>query len=164
MRSLLAIFCALLLLPAAARAQETNAPPGNSGLEQYLETVPGPTGDKVPARTRKRSALSTSERDALAAEGADGRALAKAVERTASARAARRVKPVATKGGRNAAAKPEPGPADAESKASVRDTLVATQDGRMGAALPVIAGSTLLAVLVAMILRRRDSTEEDAGA
>lgn len=42
-----AALCALCLaLPASAAAQ--NAPPGNSGVDQYLETVPDAGGDRVP--------------------------------------------------------------------------------------------------------------------
>ncbi len=46
-KPLAATLCALCLaLPASAAAQ--NAPPGNSGVDQYLETVPDAGGDRTP--------------------------------------------------------------------------------------------------------------------
>ena len=51
-RTLSALVVALLCspLPAAATAQTplTNAPPGNSAIDEYLETVPGATGNQRP--------------------------------------------------------------------------------------------------------------------
>ncbi|MDX6678103.1 MAG: hypothetical protein QOE31_2155, partial [Solirubrobacteraceae bacterium] len=40
----------LIALPSAAFAQspQTNAPPGNSAIDEYLETVPGATGNQRP--------------------------------------------------------------------------------------------------------------------
>ena len=41
---------ALIAMPSAAIAQktQTNAPPGNSAIDEYLETVPGATGNQRP--------------------------------------------------------------------------------------------------------------------
>ena len=40
----------LLAMPSAAMAQggQTNAPPGNSAIDEYLETVPGASGNRAP--------------------------------------------------------------------------------------------------------------------
>ena len=49
MTRMLSVLAALVLigLPSAASAQ-TNAPPGNSAIDEYLETVPGATGNQRP--------------------------------------------------------------------------------------------------------------------
>jgi hypothetical protein len=43
---LLAVLAAVLLLAGPAHAQDGTAPPGLSGVDEYLETVPGGDGDR----------------------------------------------------------------------------------------------------------------------
>lgn len=85
---LLAPFISLLVVlaiaaPAVAQ-DEVIAPPGNSGVKEYLEVVPGAGGDK-PANGGKgggtsaptpAQALGTDNAKALEAKGADGKAAA----------------------------------------------------------------------------------------
>ena len=49
-RAITALVVLALALPALAHAQapQTNAPPGNSAVDEYLETVPGASGDARP--------------------------------------------------------------------------------------------------------------------
>jgi hypothetical protein len=77
----LLIVCAALISAPAASAQSTNAPPGNSGLDQYLETVPDASGVRSSKRSGKgtRSPLSPEQQRRLEQRGAEGRALAQAV-------------------------------------------------------------------------------------
>ena len=96
MTRVLTALVALLLLatPAAATAQEplTNAPPGNSAIDEYLETVPGSSGSQRPAAARSGgggAVLTPAERARLERLGPDGEALADAVEATAPPAAAR---------------------------------------------------------------------------
>lgn len=76
---IVALTCALALaspVPAFAQAQDPAvAPPGNSAVDQYRESVP-PTspGGRGPTR---------GEAKALARQGEDGRRLAEVLERTA---------------------------------------------------------------------------------
>jgi hypothetical protein len=77
-------------LPASAPAQ--NAPPGNSGVDQYLETVPDAGGDRPPGgrqgiageseaggRSGPGAALPARTSEELEAAGKDGAALERLV-------------------------------------------------------------------------------------
>jgi hypothetical protein len=75
-RSLAAALVTALALPGLATA-ESNAPPGNSGVDQYFESVPGATGNQRPGAGGK--ALPKSTQRALKRQGADGKALAQAI-------------------------------------------------------------------------------------
>lgn len=68
------------LMPATAGAQSDAAPPGNSAVDQYRESVPAPDGP--------RRSLSERERSQLARQGPDGKALAEAIERQGGVAAA----------------------------------------------------------------------------
>lgn len=70
----LAAVAAVLLLPAVASAQTTvNAPPGNSGISQYLEVVQGASGGKPSKDARKDD---VKPPPALRRAGQDGQRLA----------------------------------------------------------------------------------------
>jgi hypothetical protein len=81
-----ALTTALALALAAPAAADTVAPPGNSGVDQYMEVVPSAKGPSAPA-TQQR-ALSSAVRRKLQRQGADGRRLAQIVNTTAPARPA----------------------------------------------------------------------------
>jgi hypothetical protein len=82
-----------ITVPAIASARRTVAPPGDSGISQYLEVVPTGTGASPPrtgggvgsgAGVGGRGApLTTAQRRRLNALGPDGRTLAAVVEATA---------------------------------------------------------------------------------
>jgi hypothetical protein len=147
-RILLALVAtALLALPSAAgAAAQTNAPPGNSAIDEYLETVPGATGNQRPRTPGSSSgtSLTAAQRARLQRLGPDGKALAAAVDATAPA-----------------AAKPRtntPAPA-AEGRSPLSEVLDAAVGrdggGGMGALLPAILLATLLGVIALVVLRRR---------
>jgi len=72
-----AAFVALLVFPAGSLAG-TCAPPGNSGVSQYLETVPGAGCSQQPPHPGHHGGgrpLSASTSRQLAAAGATGRAV-----------------------------------------------------------------------------------------
>lgn len=89
----LLIVAATLAWASPVAAQGTNAPPGNSGVREYLEVVPGPGGDSPAGdgkhggdegRIRGRGApLPRATGDALRSQGADGAAAAESAERSA---------------------------------------------------------------------------------
>ena len=84
-RSITLLLCALLLIaPSVAWAQETNAPPGNSGVDEYLESVPSATGDRPTGGSvnGKPRPLTPREREAVKDAGADAQALERAVSAT----------------------------------------------------------------------------------
>jgi hypothetical protein len=75
-----------LAAPSAAAAHPPRylAPPGNSGLSQYLEVVPSDMGQAPPsAQPRTGGALTTGQRQQLNRLGPDGRTLAAVAESTA---------------------------------------------------------------------------------
>ena len=90
-RAIIALVVLAFALPAMAQAQapQTNAPPGNSAVDEYLETVPGASGNPRPRTPAPGgaagSALTAAERARLERLGPDGKTLADAVEATAPA-------------------------------------------------------------------------------
>jgi hypothetical protein len=158
-RTLAALIALALLVPAAAAAQgsKTNAPPGNSAIDEYLETVPGPTGNGVPRpRVAGGGTLTAAERDRLEQLGADGRTLATIVEATSPAPASGATSPAPKKH------RPATGVVrlpDAKGHAPLGAVLgVAEGDGGMGLLLPAILLASLLAVIGLVLLRRRSSS------
>lgn len=189
----LAVATALSLAPVA-QAQGTNAPPGNSGLDQYLETVPNASGSHPPKQRGKTgsasSPLTPRQRKGLESMGADGRALvaataatipADAVEplRRSAASEQRRAAPRGGKGRsraggdrpRQKAAKDAP---DAESAPDAKSgtaqvlsgALAATgaDSGGMGIALPGLLVLTLAAAAAVAVSRHRRTDAPTDGA
>jgi hypothetical protein len=76
----------LLLAPAVASADKSTAPPGNSGISQYVEVVPSAGGGK-PSKDQKqsRNPLPQREQRKLSGAGAVGDQLARVVARTSPA-------------------------------------------------------------------------------
>ncbi len=150
-RALVALVALALALPVAALAQapQTNAPPGNSAIDEYLETIPGATGSgrpRPPAASGKDSVLTPAERRRLEQLGPDGKTLADAVERTAPA--------ASSKGSGKAA---EPAGTGRSPIGGVVDALGGSDagGGGMGLALPAILLGSLLGAVALVLLRRR---------
>jgi hypothetical protein len=156
-RRLVAVLACLgALMPAAAAGQGTVAPPGNSGIDEYLETVPAAGGNHKPGSGH--GALSPAARKALDALGANGRAAAAASEATA---------PEQAKGGSGQGAHATPLP-DSEVKvrepsgspfAALGRALSGSNDqGGLGAWLPILLALTAAGFLGAVLVRRRSSS------
>ena len=149
--ALVALVLVLLLAPGGATAQapQTNAPPGNSAIDEYLETVPGATGNQGPRQPGSGggSVLSPAERARLEKLGPDGKALADAVDATAPA-------PAKAKSGGTTI---DTGKVEGRSPiAAVLDAAVGSDGGSgMGFMLPAILLATLLGVIALVVLRRR---------
>ena len=149
MRIALRLSLLLLVLgavPGAALAQERNVPPGNSEIDQYVESVPGADGDRgvgtTPPRRRNR-ALSGRTRRELDALGPDGKAAARLAESNAPARARR------AGGGDQRDVKGEGSGADA-----VVDAVTGSSSDGLGVFLP-IGLAAIAAVAVGLAVRRR---------
>jgi hypothetical protein len=145
----------LIALPSAAIAQspQTNAPPGNSAIDEYLETVPGATGNQRPRSGGDPSdaTLTPAQRAKLERLGPDGKALADAVDATAPA-------PAAPAGGpKSAGNAAEPSTSQGRSPLSEVVDAATGQDGGggMGIVLPAILLATLLGVIALAVARRR---------
>jgi hypothetical protein len=91
-KRLLTVGCIALLCcpaPALAKGPKTHAPPGNSGVDEYLEVVPDGGGNR-PAGGLKGGGsghgLSQKQRSALRSYGRDGRAVSRLAQQTAPQR------------------------------------------------------------------------------
>jgi len=82
MAAILVAVVSLALAPVASG--QTIAPPGNSGIEQYLETVPTAKGNAKPKGGKRRGPeLPARTQERLQQAGEDGRRLLEAVQQTA---------------------------------------------------------------------------------
>jgi len=134
-------------LPIAAHAQapSATAPPGNSAIDEYLETVPGAGGStrpRAPGADGAGGVLTAAQRARLERLGPDGRALADTVDATSPA--PRQGSPKApTSDGRSPVGE-------------VLDTFGGSDGGGgMGILLPTILIAALLAAITLVLLRRR---------
>lgn len=79
----LTLFLILVLIaPAGATGAEVNAPPGNSGVEEYLETVPSVDGSRKTTGLRHAAAhaIPSPTQHQLEKAGSDGRSLVQFTE------------------------------------------------------------------------------------
>jgi hypothetical protein len=143
----LLVALALLATPPAALAQ--NAPPGNSAIDEYLETVPNATGNARPrsGESQGDGVLTPGRRAELERLGPDGKVLADAVDATSTVGPKERV------GGSD--------PLTAQGRSPLAEVLdAATGDdggGGMGAVLPAILLAALLGAIALVVARRRRS-------
>jgi hypothetical protein len=179
MTRLLSALVALMLLavPAGAGAQtpHTNAPAGNSAIDEYLETVPSVTGSNGPRPPgtgggSATGALTTAQRKRLERAGPAGRQLASVVDAAAPVAAAPAPAPVATApapaSGRRKSHKRTLAPPTAQGRSPVAEVLNAATGqgggdddggggGGMGVLLPAILLGSLLGVIALVAIRRR---------
>jgi hypothetical protein len=151
----IALLAALALPSAALAAGGTNAPPGNSGVDEYLEAIPDATGNR-PAQHITRSgstthALPQAVAQKLDALGADGRAVAGFVAATAPKRVSSSApsEPSATSGGTQDALPSGGAPAIGRAAADTVDG-----GGGLGLLLPIALGGILVAAVAARLVRR----------
>jgi hypothetical protein len=158
--------CVLLLagFAPAASAQTTNAPPGNSGVDQYLETVPEASGNRAPGK-RDSSPLSARTEAQLKQAGAQGEAVSKLVATTGTTGGRRSGsgsksgdKAKAGKGNSASPRRSTSRPSTSVPGTVAAPTLGGSGSGGMGILLPVLLVlSTAAAVAVAVFRRRRQS-------
>ncbi len=142
----------LIALPSAAIGQtpQTKAPPGNSAIDEYLETVPGATGNQRPRTGGDPSdaTLTPAQRARLERLGPDGKAPPDAVDATAPA-------PSPTGEPREPAIAPE----TSQGRSPLSEVLDAAtgRDGGdgMGIVLPAILLAALLGIVALAVARRR---------
>ena len=158
MRVIVGLTSALLALalaaPAPAPAQRgTLAPPGNSGVDEYKETIPTSRGsrptDSLGGGGGGGGGLNPAARRSLDRLGPDGQRVAELADRTAPpARAPRERRPVA---GRTAE--------DSPFGAVFKRVLGVGDDGSgTGALLPLTLLAGLAGLMAIALLRRRRGT------
>jgi len=170
----LAIAALVFAAPATARTRATVAPPGASGIAQYLEVVPTAAGPTPPDPTAGNGgALTAAQRRRLAGLGPDGRTLASVIAAT-SPPSAEPLAPIrSTSPGRSGTAREPasgPGPGGGGPGASGSRSLAASAGGSpaslllhavgggsdgAGIWLPALMLTSALAVAVACAARRR---------
>jgi hypothetical protein len=160
----LAALFAWAALAQAASAQ--TVPPGNSEIEQYVPTLPGPEGDHPVDGNAggggdgtEESGLPPATLQQLRALGPEGQATAEGLTQTASGTEkepsqARR----GTDGSRGESAS-EPGSA----VGAVADSLVGESDGGMGIVLPLILAATLGLAVTYLVAGRRRAADRGGG-
>jgi hypothetical protein len=157
-----------LLLPAGASAHTVVAPPGNSGVSQYLEVVPSanggrPSGPIASGATGQRTLSPATER-AFARQGAVGRSAAALANATAPIGG----QAIAEPGGHSTAhgslgvgaAAPSAASAGGESPASslAKALSGSAGGGGLGLWLPVILAGCAVGGGVLALIRRRHTT------
>jgi hypothetical protein len=164
--TLLVLTVALAAPSAAVAASQppvtTIAPPGNSAIDEYEETVPGPGGDQSepPGGHGDRTALTSDQQRALNQLGPDGRALAAVVDATAPSSAAASRAP--SSAGSAAGLGSAPATAASAGAAGARSTVSATLaaavghdgGGGMGLLLPLLLAAGPVGVIVRGAVRR----------
>jgi len=146
-KTVVLVLLAVLSLAAPAAAQQVNAPPGNSGVDEYLETVPGAGGNRPSTSDTDRSPLSPGARAELERQGPDGRAAAELAEREGSAAGTRDKPPVP------AVALPR-GNAGGEGGVATLGRAVTGSSEGMGLWLPTLLALSALGALAAVMSRR----------
>jgi hypothetical protein len=172
MRKLCVAISAVALLATPAVALGQSLPPGNSGVDQYTENLPGPGGDKPTdggngggggggdqgsgggGGEAGNGELSATEAQALSDQGPNGAAAAQLAEQTAPAKA------------KHATRVEHPSGSDDEGGGfSIGDTvsaLTGSDSAGMGIFLPILLGATLLGAIAlgaARMLRRGEPDE-----
>jgi hypothetical protein len=164
-----------LAAPSAAQARaHTIAPPGNSGVGQYVETLPTADGSQPTSTVHSGGvgggggtggsggasgggAIAASTRRALAKQGPTGDATAAVAQATAP----RRTRPAARPG--DAPVNPSGSAAFASGGSSPSVSVIkaltgSTSGGGLGPLLPIVLiGSVLAAAVLTLVRRRRTS-------
>lgn len=159
----------LALIPPVAQARKI-APPGNSGVEQYVEVVPGAEGNvPVNGKGHRGHTLKPSERKRLEESGNEGSALADFAEATGAPakRSSRRGSGAGSNGhggkrneGGGSSDGARRGAAGSLTAGAAKAAALASQTtsgGGLGIGLPIALGAIALAGLLAFLLRRRSS-------
>lgn len=145
----------LLLVATPAVAQQTLAPPGNSGVQQYLETVPGASGNH-PVKPGGKPVLPARVRRQLQSRGSDAKNLEALVNATAPQSAQQTSKPSTSSKSAAPTAGAERG--DSGVEAFRRAVTESGDAGGMGILLPIVLGASTLLLALAAVLRRRRRT------
>lgn len=136
----------------------SNALPGNSALDQYLETVPDGAGGDAQRNGGGdgKSSLPPKVKKRLLAEGVTGADLARFTEATGPSRTKPKQTGVRDRAAGDSTIQAEPG--DSVIKSVARAMTGGGGDGGMGPILPVLIVGTALFGAVAALRRRRSTS------
>lgn len=156
--TLLAVLLCLGTAPAALAQTQKVAPPGNSAIDEYVESVPSASGNHPTKPGGGQPAgLSKSSTAALSKLGKDGKAVEQLVAGTGGAvtKPSQGAKATKTPAGPTIVADSGRSPLAATAHAVL--TSSHSDGGGMGILLPAILGAAVLAAIAAVVLRRRRS-------
>jgi MYXO-CTERM domain-containing protein len=162
MRRLALTLCLLTFAGAApATAQEQVAPPGNAGVDEYLETIPEADGNRPvrpPAESGGQGGLDADTQRELESLGDDGEAAARLADRAArqSGGTGSSDKAPVRDGETGASADSLDGTSGA-GLGTVLGQTVSAEDGGLGVGLPILLAVTLLGAVAIVVVRRRRS-------
>jgi len=150
----------LLAAVPTASAQDSNAPPGNSGVDQYLESVPSGSGSTSSngVAAAKPGRPSTAVAKTLRSRGTAGAELERLVASTAPGKGAGGTggsAPKAERGRSRQSSNTSPSAQSGSRSGAIAATAAAAtgSGGGMGAWLPVLLGVAALAAIVALAVR-----------
>jgi hypothetical protein len=163
-----AVFLALFVAAPALAQDKTVAPPGNSGVDEYLEVVPGAGGDKPASgggtgggssgsstTQSPRTTLGSKTATQLAQLGSDGK---KAAELAAAGAPTDRATARKRDKSRVLGTQTEPGKSIASDGGGGRVGTIATalsgEGGGMGLLFPLLLAGTLAAAIALLAARR----------
>jgi hypothetical protein len=146
--TVLLLFAGSLCVPGLAAGQSTNAPPGNSGIDEYLEVVPEGGGNRpIEGTDSGGSPLSPAAKRGLLAQGNAGRGAAALAEGTGPSRPqrkeSRRADVTSTPEGQTAA------------RAAVTRAVGGSDAAGLGFWLPIVLAGVVLVLGATALLRRR---------
>jgi hypothetical protein len=148
-----AVVCAALVFPASAAAIRC-APPGNAGVDQYFETVPGSScnrpsnGPGSGPGSGSQGSLPGGTRRQLAAQGPVGQAVTRLVSSNGANGSGSR------SGANNGAGTALAASGDGTLSALLDPVLSGSSSGGVGVLLPVFLGCALVLALLAVAARR----------
>ena len=158
--SLIGVLAVLLAMPQLASAI-TIDPPGKAGANQYAETIPTANGNTTPPAGGGSSApvggalaqlgRGRAGASALVRRGGDGRAAAAFATATAPAVATSPLEPGAPSGVAT--------PHGDSPLSTILGSLTGSDNGGLGALLPVLLAVTLVLAVGLAVWRRRQRTE-----
>jgi hypothetical protein len=155
--------CAALVFPTGAAALKC-APPGNSGVDQYFETVPGSSCNHSSGGPGggHNGSLPPGTSKQLASQGAVGQAVQRLVTSSgtsassgAGTSGARTPRGTGTHAAQSGSGTPVSGSGRGPLSAILHPVLTGSSSGGIGVLLPVLLVGALAGALVATVVRRR---------
>jgi hypothetical protein len=152
------VIALLALAVAVPTAEAQNAPPGNSGIDEYVEAVPSASGPKPTNKSNGDQAkvLTPTQQKALERQGPDGQAAAELAQRFGTPGTGKAHAKRSGKGQRqnNAVVQVDKPAGDSVASSLSKVVLPSAGSGGLGPALPIILVAIAAAGVAVAILRR----------
>ena len=137
-----------IALPSSSLAQQTIAPPGKSGADQYFETIPTGKGNAAPPSGAATGGSGGAQIGSLARLGKDGGSAASLAAATAPTKGRHGAESSSASGGRSPLS-------------SLTNLIGGSDEGGIGIILPILLAA-ILALAIAVVLARLRRGDEGA--